>query len=145
MVIANKTHSLDCLMMVTLCCCALSYQILELLLESGIAKVHPLKMHKSRKFWPLQLQIIFLDHIVQFRHSQRTHTHTFMNTRMQTLLLWVFSKTEPTNLRDWRSHHCSWIVCQSWTRRRTETWSLRRRGRHHSDMLHCAFVNVHFF
>jgi len=51
-------HVAYCLMMVTLCCCALLYQNLELPLESRIAKVHPLKMQKSRKFLPLQLQIV---------------------------------------------------------------------------------------
>jgi len=28
-----------------------------------------------------------------------------MNTRRQTLPLWAFSKTEPANPQDWRSHH----------------------------------------
>ena len=31
--------------------------------------------------------LFFLDHTVQLRHSQRTHTHTPMNTRTQTLPL----------------------------------------------------------
>ena len=48
---------------------------------------------------------IFWDYTVQLRHSQRTHTHTPMNTRTQILPLWVSSKTEPANPRDWRSHH----------------------------------------
>jgi len=47
----------------------------------------------------------FLDYTVQLRQSQRTHTHTPMNTRTQTLSLWVSSKTEPSNPRDWWSHH----------------------------------------
>ena len=44
-------------------------------------------------------------HTEQLRHSQRTHTHTSMNTCTQTLSLWASSKTESANLQDWQSHH----------------------------------------
>ena len=54
--------------------------------------------------------IFFWDYIVQLRHSQRTHTHTHMNTRTQTLPIWAFSKTEPANPRNWRSHHMRFAV-----------------------------------
>ena len=61
--------------------------------------------HLTSYWTPLDFNLLFWDHTVQLRHSQRTHTHTPMNTRMQTLPLWASSKTEPANSWDWRSHH----------------------------------------
>lgn len=43
---------------------------------------------------------VFLDYIVQLRHSQRMRTHTPINTCTQTLTLWAYSKTKPANSRD---------------------------------------------
>ena len=52
------------------------------------------------KYW----SIVFIDYTVKRRHSQRTYTHTPMNTRIQTLSLWVSSKIETENSQNWRSH-----------------------------------------
>jgi len=62
-------------------------------------------MHQIKEEDGYLLFFFFWDYTVQYRHSQRTYTHTPMNTHTQTLPLWSSSKTEPTNPRDWQSHH----------------------------------------
>jgi len=84
----------------------------------------------------LASRCVFLDFTIQLRHSQRMHTHTPMNTRTQTLSLWAFSKTEPANPRNWRSHHRRLVYPTIICIQRNET---KRRYRTYSDPLFLAF------
>ena len=82
--------------------------------------------------WSSYFNFFFWDYTVQLRHSQRTHTHTPMNTHTQTLSLWASSKTEPANPRDWRSHHWCLVVdgnvAYHWMHNAVKSQNIRSQG-----------------